>query len=301
MKAQMKHYQRETDYEAVSQFLIDTYIPGGNYVNWLQPRREYMHWHPILETTHLDRIGVWWDDGKVAAVVNYEDRLGAAYFHTHPDYDTAEMKNAMLTHAEEHLTGVDDKGNPRLLLFIHELDHRMNEAAKARGYAPHEKGWTEHISIMEMPDPFPAVSLPEGFRLASLADENDLVKLDRCLWRGFNHPGEPEGGVEGRILMQSTPNYNKKLNLIAIAPNGDYVSYSGIWYDAANRIGYVEPVATDPDYRRMGLGRACVMECVRRVGALGAEVVFVESDLAFYHSLGFRLVHRRPVWTKGGK
>jgi len=52
--------------------------------------------------------------------------------------------------------------------------------------------------------------------LAGLDEENDLAKLDRCLWRGFNHPGEPEpGGEAARALMQSTPLYNKHLNVVA--------------------------------------------------------------------------------------
>lgn len=40
---------------------------------------------------------------------------------------------------------------------------------------------------------------------------------------------------------------------------------------------YVEPVATDPDYRRMDLGKAAVLEGIRRCGELGAEVAYVGS------------------------
>jgi uncharacterized protein YeaO (DUF488 family) len=32
-------------------------------------------------------------------------------------------------------------------------------------------------------------------QLESLADDNDLVKIDRVVWRGFNHEGEPPRGV----------------------------------------------------------------------------------------------------------
>jgi hypothetical protein len=34
-----------------------------------------------------------------------------------------------------------------------------------------------------------------------------------------------------------------------------------MFFDAAGQFGYVEPVATDPRYRRLGLGRAAVL-CV---------------------------------------
>jgi predicted N-acetyltransferase YhbS len=51
------------------------------------------------------------------------------------------------------------------------------------------------------------------------------------------------------------------------------------------------PVATDPQYRRMGLGRAAVLEGVRRCAALGARRAYVGSDQAFYQALGFRKVY----------
>ena len=67
--------------------------------------------------------------------------------------------------------------------------------------------------------------------------------------------------------------------IVVEAPDGRFVSYCGMWYEPVHSIAYVEPVATDPDYRRMGLGRAAVMEGIRRCGALGATEAWVGSDL----------------------
>ena len=53
---------------------------------------------------------------------------------------------------------------------------------------------------------------------------------------------------------------------------------------------YVEPVATDPDFRRMGLGKAAVLEGIRRCGEMGAEVAYVGSDQLFYQKLGFKKI-----------
>lgn len=82
------------------------------------------------------------------------------------------------------------------------------------------------------------------------------------------------------------------------APSGDLVSYCGIWYEAANRVAYVEPVATDPDYRRRGLGRAAVLEAIRRAKALGATRAIVISGQPFYRALGFRQVFVYYPWAK---
>ena len=76
------------------------------------------------------------------------------------------------------------------------------------------------------------------------------------------------------------------------------MSFSGIWYVPESRIAYIEPVATDPDYRRMGLGKAAVLECIRRCKELGATVAFVESEQQFYLDIGFELSFRRHMWSR---
>ena len=98
--------------------------------------------------------------------------------------------------------------------------------------------------------------------------------------------------------MQSAPNFDLDLNIIAVAPNGDWVSYSGMWYEPTNRYCYVEPVATDPDYRLRGLGKAAVTESIRRAKLLGAEIAFVGATLPIYKSIGFEQVYSLEKWVR---
>ena len=170
---------------------------------------------------------------------------------------------------------------------MNDFDAAFEEVVHARGYALRHDSHRP-MSQFVIPDPFPPIRLPDGFRLKSLADDNDLVKVDRALWRGFNHPGEPDGDLSGRIKMQSGPHYRHDLNIVVEAPNGDFVAYAGQWFEPVNRFGYVEPVATDPDYRRMGLGTAAVLEGIRRSGQEGAQVAYVGTDKPFYLAMGFR-------------
>ena len=152
-----------------------------------------------------------------------------------------------------------------------------------------------------IPDPFPPISLPGGFRLKSLADDCDWVKVNRVIWRGFNHPGEPPAGeeeIKEREKMFDTPSARRDLKIVVEAPNGDFASFSGMWYEPTNRYAYVEPVATDPDYRRMGLGKAAVLEGIRRCADLGATVAYVGSDQEFYKSMGFKVIHTSECWVK---
>ena len=132
------------------------------------------------------------------------------------------------------------------------------------------------MSCFIIPDPFPKPVLPEGFIFKSLARDNDLKKIHRVLHRGFNHPGKPlEDEIEDRKKMQSGPNFRADLTIVVQAPDGNFVTYCGMWYDKVNHFGYVEPVATDPDYRRRGLGCATVLESIRRCGREGADIAYV--------------------------
>ncbi|MBN2581993.1 MAG: GNAT family N-acetyltransferase [Planctomycetes bacterium] len=157
----------------------------------------------------------------------------------------------------------------------------------------------EAMSLMAVSDPFSTVPPPEGFSVRSLAEDNDVAAISRLLWRGFDHPSEPpHGSPEGRRFMESAPSFDKDLNVAAKAPDGTFVSYCGMWYEPVHRVAYVEPVCTDPDYRRKGLARAAVLEGIRRCGQRGATVAYVGAIKPLYLSLGFRQVYNRSAWRR---
>ena len=296
MTTTRRTYERAADFDAISHFLTRHYLPGNRDGNWLQPIWEYALFHSLFDESSVDRIGIWEDEGRVVGVATYEMRLGEAFFHVHPKYE--HLKPEMLSYAEKHLTGVDDDGKRYLKAFVNDFDTAFEEAVTSRGY---RKEPTSHrpLSQFDIPFPFPPIHLPEGFQVKSLAEENDLRKIHRVLHRGFNHPGEPpEEGLAGRKRIQSAPHFRKDLTIVVRAPTGDFVSYCGMWYDTVNRFGYVEPVATDPDYRRRGLGSAAVLESIRRCGEQGATVAYVGSDMPFYLSMGFRRLFTQNCWFK---
>jgi predicted N-acetyltransferase YhbS len=299
MSVNVRRYEHHTDYNRVGQFLIDTYQPGDRHCNWLQPRWEYMHYHPLFDeslSTAFSNTGVWESDGSIVGLVHFEHRPGRIFFQIHPDFTY--LKSEMVEYAETYL-GVDASGEKRKIeIWVKDFDNEFESIISERGYHLVE-GIKDFWSIFGIPDPFPAIKLPYGFRLQSLADENDLSKLHRVLHRGFNHPGEPPAnGLAGRKRMQSAPNYRKDLNIVAVAPDGAYASYCGMWQDHANRVCYVEPVCTDPDYRHMGLGRAAVLEGIRRCGAEGATIATVGSDQPFYMSMGFSKLFDINLWSR---
>ena len=290
----LRSYKYPDDFDSVGRFLAQTYRTDGKHINWLRPRWEYMHYHPLIEQVNLNSIGIWEADGQIVGVVHPEHRPGTAYFQVEPS--SPSLKRQMLGYAEEHLRSERD-GRRVLRLFINDRDDEFQNVATEKGYTKHTD--FEAVSRLLIPDSLPAVSLPSGFRLKSLAEENDIQKINRLYWRGFDHGDEPpEDSAEGVELMQSAPNFRKDLNIVIQAPDGSLVSYCGMWNEPVQRVAYVEPVATDSDYRRRGLASTAVLEGIRRCGECGATVAYVGAVRPLYLSIGFQQLYSCSVWQR---
>jgi len=296
METRVRPYNRQEDYQRVGDFLVETFVKGPRHHNWRQPRWEYMHFHPMLDESSLRRIGVWENAGRIVAVAHYETAVGEAFFEVRHGFE--HLRQEMLEYAQSHLCHHTGDGGGALQAMINDFDHDFEAIAASQGFLK-DRAAAQWVSEYVVPERFPAIELPGGFRLQSLADENDLSKVNRVLWKGFNHPGEPPpDGVEGRRKMQSAPNFRQDLTVVVRAPNGEYASFCGMWFDPVHRVCDVEPVATDPEYRRLGLGKAVVLEGIRRCAELGATVAYVGSGQQFYAALGFKRIFAAYPWVK---
>lgn len=94
----------------------------------------------------------------------------------------------------------------------------------------------------------------DGFRLLSMAEQNDIEKRREIFGRAFNHEDPKEwGSAFSYRELQKAPDYRKEHDLFIVAPDGTYAACCIVWYDDVNRVGHLEPLGTHPSYRRMGL------------------------------------------------
>jgi GNAT superfamily N-acetyltransferase len=156
------------------------------------------------------------------------------------------------------------------------------------------------MAVLDLADP-PRVEVPDGYAVTSFAEGVDLARLNRCLHRGFNHPEPVPTDADTmfwRRRSATAPSLIPELNTIVVAPDGEYASYCGIFFDPATDYLLVEPVCTRPADRRRGCGSAAVLTAVARAAALGARRAFVGSDQQFYYDLGFVPYHRSRWWRR---
>ena len=269
------------DFHRVRDFLVRINQDEITKSGFLWGRWEWMFSQPwYCDTSALSRIGIWEEGGEIVAVVTYEAETGFAWFLT--DRGHAFLHQDMLRYALDNMTR-----NGTIRVLIEDADDDLPRIAAAHGLIPTRD--KQPNSALDLTGDL-SYRLPDGYRITSLADDCDLHRLNRVLHRGFNNPGDVPATLEAiqeRRTSVSGPHLNRDLNITVVAPNGEYAAYCGIWYDPATDYAYVEPVCTDPDHRRRGLGRAAVLEAARRCEQLGAKVAFVSSDQQFYYSIGF--------------
>ncbi len=280
-----------TAFSEVRDFLFRIQEEKEASPNFPWGRWEWMFSLPYLETNRLDQIGIWRAEKRIVGVATYESRFGDTYFCLDPEFSF--LQKEMLDYSIEKMSG--PKG-PHIL--IPDGDPGFQELARAQGLVPTE--WKEHIAVFDINEPI-SYTLPAGFSILHLSECFDLCEYNRVLHHGFNHPGEESNDrdtILSRLASLSGPDVRLELNTAVISPEGHFVSYCGMWHKPGAKYCLVEPVATDPAFRNMGLGKAAVLEGIRQCGLSGAVRAFVGSDQTFYYRIGFRPHCSETFWEK---
>jgi predicted N-acetyltransferase YhbS len=308
METTLRAYDGDTDFMRIRQFLIDTFGVYGRPFNWLIDRWNFCRYCvvPIHSYYNVDFFGVptrprfhfrdelpgWektigvWENaaGEIVGVVHSEnEEPGEAWFQIHPDY--FHLYEEMVDFAEQHLADrVDDLGYVKL--YVNE-GCELEEIARRRGYTNlgYSINHREYV-IDDVPEP----ELPDGFVIKSVQEEDDVEKRRRAKAIAFGSGYAPSQWAPAEVYaqIQQAPDYRKDLDLFIVAPDGEYASFCTIWMDPVNRYANFEPVGTQPAYQGKGLGRALLMEGLRRMAASGATRSFMDSGIDFYRKIGFK-------------
>lgn len=295
MSIEFRNYTKQPgiteDYHKVRNFFIKLGYAEFTYTRW-----DWMTTHGYLDKSAVGKIGIWEDAGEIVGVATFDCQLDDGYCLTLPGY--AFLKKEMLLYAKDNLSKDGKFG-----IVISDTDLIFQDIAAKLGFkATPEK---ENDAIFYLDKTSTEYHLPEGFHLTTMKETYDLYQYLRVLWKGFNHEldGEGEFKFSKEKELECTnemlrPNVDLNLKVAAVAPDGNFAAYCGMWYDPQAGYAVIEPVATDPKYRKMGLGKAVVLEGIRRVGELGAKTAIVGSSQQFYYSIGLRPYRTSTVWKK---
>ncbi|MDO9390422.1 MAG: hypothetical protein Q7U71_01460 [bacterium] len=314
MLVKHRRYDPEHDFLRVRDLLANHYLVGGSPFNWGIERWNYARYFvaPMFGAQGLvnasiddirsksqenirfweNSIGVWENgSGEIVGVVNPDEYApkhpGMPYLQRHPSYDC--LLGEMVDYAE---TTFADNGMVRI--FVSEHDKRFQALAAERGYAKDSMpcGYYLEYDLRQLP----VSDLPEGYRVLSMADENDLEKRRKIFGLSFRHSDPNDWpALFSYQELQRAPDYRKELDLVVTNASGEYLACCIVWLDEHNKIAHLEPVGSI----RLGMGRQVVLEGLRRAAKLGVEKAVMDSDMRFYEKIGFmRKYPSGYIWTK---
>lgn len=295
MSVQFRNYNKQSgiteDYYKVRDFLISLGYAEFTYARW-----DWMTTHGYLDKTAVGRIGIWEEAEQIVGVATFDCQLGNAFCLALPEYTF--LKKEMLLYAKDNLSKEGKFG-----VVITDTDLEFKDIAAELGFSASVD--KENDAVFYLDKTSTAYHLPDGFHITSIKETFDMYQYLRVLWKGFNHELNGEGDFqfseekewESKESM-IRPNVDLNLKVAAVAPDGNFAAYCGMWYDSEAGYAVIEPVATDPAYRKMGLGKSVVLEGIRRVGELGAKEALVGSSQQFYYSIGLRPFSTATIWRE---
>lgn len=299
-------YQDEADYARLRYLLVESYCLSGAQFNWQLDRLEALRFgrHAQEELTGArswpQAIRLWEAEGGklVGAVLNEGE--GDFFLQVHPHY--RHIENDMLAWLEGHHAALrpTDAAPWPVYTYAYENDAPRHALLARRGYV--NLGRSEAYRTRSLDAPIATPALPEGYAVRTLAldEPEELARLAETKTLTFPHTRWTAATVR---VVALAPTYRPDLDFVVATPDGTLAAFCTIWYDSVNRIGVFEPVGTHPAHRRRGLSSAMMLEAMRRVKALGAKKVHVNTGAdyyanALYESLGFSSVEYDTRWQK---
>ncbi|MDE6213449.1 MAG: GNAT family N-acetyltransferase [Lachnospiraceae bacterium] len=243
-----------------------------------------------MDITYSYKNRIWEDNGEIVAFCFYENPVTDIYFSLKPGYE--ELAPEMIAYADAHMPIKDEK----IHLVLFGGQEALINAAKQAGYYQKSESWDMQFDFEDVLD-YP---LPEGFHFVD-SDEYDIEKVSKCCWKGFDHE-QNEGAWEHQYeqsdyLLSVAPHATPKLAVIIADEKEEYACYAGMWWTPQNKLAYMEPLCTIPEYRRRGLGAAALSELYRRMKALGATHMTGGSN-DFYRAIGYKPAVKWTWWEK---
>lgn len=145
-----------------------------------------------------------------------------------------------------------------------------------------DRGGSAWIDTDDLP---PVTPVPSGYRSTTRAADASRP-----------HHFADRNGPDVETRLAQTELYRSDLDLVVATDGGDVASYGLFWFDGATRTGFVEPMGTAAEHRRLGLARHVLtagLQALRQAGANRIRINYDEEhqpSRSLYLDVGFEPV-----------
>ncbi len=298
-------YKDERDLDALRNLLAagrraanGTYYVHVGDLNWWL-------FYPPLSGDHWNSIYLWDDPERAGELLGWSLLSLPETFDVYirPDLRGTELASQMYAWAVKKITkSAREAGEENISIqWVLANDHVLDGWLRGQGFVRcHEAVYM----IRDLSIPIPDMTLPDGFTVRSCRGVAEVEARAKAQYGAFDSTAPFERYVERFTRFMQSPVYGPDRDVIAVDPNGDIGAFCIIWLDAVNRVGLFEPVGTHPDFQRKGLGKAVMLEALRRLKEHGMRqaIVCTGDDnlpaIRLYESVGFQTVNRLGQYKK---
>jgi ribosomal protein S18 acetylase RimI-like enzyme len=266
-------------------------------------------WGFLMVACHLnpiEYIRLWHDGDKLVgyAVLGEDPSFD---FQVLPEYEWCGIETEAMTWAKTRLD-VLRKSNAQRWSGKFVSGARQDNPKRIAFLEQHgfQRGgeFSEVNMLRSLDEPIPETVLPAGYQVRAVAESGETsnrAAAQREVW----HPWTVGNvSVDDYAYFMRLPGYYRDLDMVAVAPDGVIAAYVNGWIDTVNRVGDFGPVGALPAYRRKGLTRAVLIECLRRMQSRGMNRVSVSTGVSntaairLYESVGFKIVNQYLEYVK---
>lgn len=269
----------------------------------LDPARDLQLWQ--------DADGALIGFTQIWILVSAEELNGRIFTWVHPEARGGTLETQILDWGAERLRAAAcEHGLPGRLRPTSGVEQTDEVALLSQlGFAIDRYSYTMERSLSE---PSPEPLLPEGFTIRAMAgpEEADLwVEMFNLSF--IDHPNHSPWRVEQVLHFLEEPIYRPELNLVAVAPDGTLAGFCWMLVNpednehTGRKVGEIDVLGTRRGYRKLGLGRALLLEGLRRLRQSGMETARLgvvannpTGALKLYESAGFQA---QRTWILFGK
>jgi GNAT superfamily N-acetyltransferase len=287
----------DTEYEELWRLLVDSYALTGQPHNWFFGRLENWRYakHDKPPTFFMDCVHLWRNaDAELIGYYISESGDNCIHLQVHPDYGFVEAD--MLSWVECNWT--KDRGS--IETYAYHNDDKRQKLLTQLGYE--DMGHSGNTWQYDLSKPYPALDLPPGFQVQTLADNHNYDSHIAVQQKTFNNNTYLDQAWFGG--KSSAPSYSFEWDFAVVSPEGEHVAFCLAWLNPQTRMAEIDPVGTHPDYRRQGFAKAVISECFRRLQTNGIRYAYIgsapEPNISnyLYQSLQPVEKYREHRWVK---
>jgi mycothiol synthase len=263
----------------------------------------------FMVACHLDpkeHIRLWHVDNKLVgyAILGEDPSFD---FQVLPEYEWCRIETEAMVWAESRVTELRKQNarqwggnlvsgarqdNVKRIVFLEKHGFRLGGE------------FSEVNMLRSLDEPISEVIIPAGCQVRSIMDAGEIsnrAEAQREVWHPWTVGNVSDANY---AYFMKLPGYYRDLDVVAVAPDGVFAAYVNGWIDPLNQVGDFGPVGARLAYRRQGLTRAVLLECLRRMRARGMDRVCVSTGvlntpaIRLYESVGFKIVNKYLEYVK---